>query len=116
MVANALIPQARFLIGAYDSRQEIFTNQSFPRINGYDLASWTIYNSNNTGKDEVLILAANQLYGPNDAGPSWTADFALANYSGTVKEVLFGNVTALKDGTPFFQMPRTSIAGVILEK
>ena len=116
MVANALYAQSRFLVGAYDSRQEVFTNQSFPRINGYDLASWTIYNSNNTGKDEVLILAVNQNYGPNDDQLSYTADFALANYTGTVKEVLFGNVTALGDGTPFFQMPRTSIAGVILEK
>ena len=107
--------QTRFLIGAYDSRQAIYTNLSYPGINGYDLASWTIYNSNNTGKDEVLVFAVNQNYGPLDDS-TWTGNFALANYSGTVKEILYGNVSAGDDGQPIFQMPRTSIAAVILEK
>ena len=111
-----IFSQSRFLVGAYDSRKEIFNNLSFPGINGYDLASWTIYNSNNSGKDEVLVFAVNQLYGPNDAGTSWAPAFALANYSGTVKEVLYGNVSKMEDGQPLFQMPRTSVAAVILEK
>jgi len=116
MIASALYSQTRFLIGAYDTRQEILTNLSYPGINGYDVSSWTIPNSNNTGKDEILVFAVNQNYGPNDAGPSWNGIFTLANCSGTVKEVLFGNVTTMKDGQPLFFMPRTSVAGVILEK
>ncbi len=113
--AALLCGQTRFLIDHYDTRQEIFSNLSYPGINGYDLASWTIHNANGTGKTDVLVMAVNQNYGPNDAGAGWVGAFTLANYSGTVKEVLFGNVTQLSDGQPFFQMPRTSIAAVILE-
>jgi len=58
----------------------------------------------------------NQNYGPNDAGADWKGIFQLANYSGTVRELLFGNVTKMQDGQPLFFMPRTSVAGVILEK
>jgi hypothetical protein len=70
--------------------------------------------SSGSGKDEVLVMAVNQAYGPID-DPTWQAVFALANYSGTVKQVIYGNVSAMSDGTPLFQMPRTSIAAVILE-
>lgn len=118
MTQAQIVAQYRFLIDAADSRQTIYTNLSFPGINGFDLASWTVTsggNSNNgSSTTEVLVIAVNQNYGPID-NSGWNGVFTLANYSGTVKEVLFGNVTMLNDSTPLFQMPRTSVAGVILE-
>jgi len=62
--AALLYGQTRFLIDHYDTRQEIFSNLSYPGINGYDLASWTIHNANGTGKTDVLVMAVNQNYGP----------------------------------------------------
>jgi hypothetical protein len=61
-------------------------------------------------------MAVNQNYGPNDAGPSWAPPFTLAEQLGTVKTVVYGPVSADADGHPVFQLPRTSVAAVILEK
>lgn len=90
---------------------------SYPGINGYDLAKWTIpaNSSESNSKDQVLVFAVNQNYGPNDAGPSWAPVFGLANYTGTVSQVLYGNVTKDQNGCPLFTMGRTSVAAVILE-
>ena len=114
-VAHLVNSQKRFLIDAYDSRKQILSNLSYPGINGVDLASWSIPNSNGTGKTETLIFIVNQLYGGNDSGDSYRNIFSLANYTGRVKSVLYGNVTSSGDGGPIFTMPRTSIAAVILE-
>jgi hypothetical protein len=95
----------------------VLSNISYPGINGYDLASWTIPagNSSTSNKTQTLVFAVNFNYGPNDAGPTWAPAFSLLNVTGTVSQVLFGNVSKAEDGTAVFQMNRTSIAGVILE-
>lgn len=111
---NAIVAnQSRFLIDNADSRTQVFTNISNPLINSYDLASWTAPAQSGNGT-EVLIMAVNFNYGPNDAGPTWMPAFQLANYTGKVQQVLAGNVTMGDDGGPVFQLGRTSIAAVIL--
>lgn len=73
------------------------------------MASWTVSNSN--GTTETLVFAVNFNY------PATGVDgiFTMPNITGTVSEVLFGDVTVQDDGTPLFSMPRTSIAGVIMK-
>jgi hypothetical protein len=119
VIASILYNQSRFLVDHYDSRQQTLSNLSYPGINGYDLAAWTIpaaETPDNSTKAEVLVFAVNQNYGPNDAGPSWAPPFTLAEDMGTVKTVLYGSVSAGEDGKPVFALPRTSVAAVILEK
>ena len=115
MTANLLYNVSRFVVDAYDSRQEILSNLSYPGINGVDIASWTIP-GNGSSKSEILVMAVNQGYGPNDS-PTWQQIFNLANSSATLKQTLYGNITTNDtDGTPLFFMPRTSIAVAILEE
>jgi hypothetical protein len=54
-----------------------------------------------------LILAARLFY--NDV------EFELEGVEGRVKEVLFGTVNITEAGGPLFIMPRTSVAGIIME-
>jgi hypothetical protein len=109
-IAGQLYAQSRFIIDAHDSRQTMYSNLSYPGINGIDLASWTIYHpENNT--HETLVMGSNFNY---IASGTFTT-FSLANVTGTVKEVLFGNVTKAEDGSALFSLPRTSVAGVILQ-
>jgi hypothetical protein len=115
--------QSHFLLDASDSRPQIFTNQSYPYENGYDLASWTISTpstasssgTTNGNTTQTLVFAVNTNYGPNDSQPGYRAVFALAEYAGKVKEVLMGDVSEGPDGGPVFSMPRTSVTAVVLE-
>lgn len=60
------------------------------------------------GTTETLVLAARLFYSD--------AEFSLQGFnSSSVKEVLFGTVNTTELGGPLFIMPRTSVAGVILE-
>lgn len=57
---------------------------------------------------ESLVLAAYLFYG--------NTEFELDGLpEGTVSEVLFGEVNVTESGGPLFIMPRTSVAGVIIE-
>lgn len=56
-----------------------------------------------------MVLVCNMNY----LSVSQRSVFTLPNVTGTVKEVLFGDVEAQDDGSALFQMKRTSIAGVI---
>jgi len=111
-IANLILSQKRFIVDAYDSRKEVQTNQSFFGANGYDVSTWSIPNSNGTNMTEILILAANQNYGPIDS-PTWTISLALNETSCNLTQVLYGDVVANPDGSPAFIMNRTSVAAAI---
>ena len=97
--------QSRFLVDAYESRVEIFSNLTRSVEQGIDLAKWSVSESNGT---ETLVLAVNWSYN--------TLTFNLDDDYGSIKQVLEGNVTAGDNGAPLFVMPRTSIAAVILQQ
>lgn len=70
------------------------------------MAAWTRVREED-GVTETLVLAANLFYGGTE--------FELEGVNGTVKEVLFGTVNVTESGGPLFILPKTSVAGVIIE-
>jgi len=113
-IATVLRDQSAFTIDATSTRRNISTTIPNNGENGLDVAAWTRTTGN--GRTEHLILAAQLFYNPIGGATNSVFEFQLEGVQGTVKEVLFGNVTATDDGSPLFTMGRTSVAGVILEE
>lgn len=105
-VATQMYAQSVFVIDAAETRRAVSTSLDYDGKNGVDVAAWTRVRQED-GVEETLVLAANLFYG--------STEFELEGVSGTVKEVLFGNVNITESGAPLFIMPRTSVAGVIIE-
>lgn len=103
-MAKNIIEQKPFLLESSYTRTEICTDQPECGENNIDVAAWTKTGSD--GSMETLVFAVNQQYSE--------VSFTLPSINGTIKEVLFGNVTAV-NSTVQFVIPRTGIAGVIFQ-
>lgn len=104
-VAKHVYEQKSFLLESSYTRTEVCTDQPNCGENNIDVAAWTRTGSD--GSQETLVFAVNQQYSP--------VTFTLPSINGTIKEVLFGNVTGVNN-TAQFIMPRTSIAGVVIQQ
>lgn len=85
------------------SRSAVNTSLPYPTVNNLDIASWTADIDNGTVS---LVVAAN-FYLTQQS-------FNLTDISGTILNVLFGNVTET-NGTTTFVMPGNSVAAVFMQ-
>lgn len=107
MIATTLESQSAFIIDSPSTRRSVNTSLEYDGKNGVDVAAWTRTRPED-GVQETLVMAARLFYVGN-------VEFTLEGVEGTVKEVLFGDVTAMDGGGATFLMPQTSVAGVIFE-
>lgn len=87
-----------------ETRSAVNTTLPYPGLNNLDVASWTANVANGT----VALVAAANFFLKEQT-------FNLTDVSGTIVNVLFGNVTQA-EGITTFVMPGNSVAAVFMQK